>query len=177
MRSWKVDIGKRGWRVSDSPLRRIAAKKKGARCQPLLAGLGNLDPEAVLRPSCVPPINGQDITGTDNYYTWIKQPLKKRVPSLRVGIKSCLPFISYVRRLCRVVIIPRSSHHSCFLRFVHGQPVLPRYNKPFSRDYQNKYTNKIEIACLFPPIFWKIFVNLFLKYTHNAINISNFIAS
>ena len=52
--------------VDDAP----AENKKGARCQPLLAGLGNLDPEAVLRPSRVPPIKKWDITGTDNYYTF-----------------------------------------------------------------------------------------------------------
>ena len=32
----------------NAPVRR---NKKGARCQPLTTGLGNLDPEAVLRPS------------------------------------------------------------------------------------------------------------------------------
>ena len=145
--------------------------------QPLTAGLGNLNLEAVLRP-CRPARNTQAGHNKDWQLLYRCQTLSfERFLCLSLGIKSCVPFISYVRRLCRVVIIPRSSHHSCFLRFVHGQPVLPRYNKPFSRDYQNKYTNKIEIACLFPPIFWKIFVNLFLKYTHNAINISNFIAS
>lgn len=64
--------------------------------------LGTLNLEAVLRPCRVPPKYKRDITRTDNIYTQIKQPLS-RVPSLRIGIKSCLPFICYVRRLCRAI--------------------------------------------------------------------------
>ena len=43
--------------------------KKGARCQLLIAGLGNLDSEAVLRLVALPAKNEQDITRTDNHYT------------------------------------------------------------------------------------------------------------
>lgn len=64
--------------VNDAP----AENKKGARCQPLIAGLGNLNLEAVLRPCRVPQKNMRDITRTDNIYTQIKQP-PKRGPSLQ----------------------------------------------------------------------------------------------
>lgn len=67
--------------------------KKGARCQLSIEGLG----ETIARKlSCALVVLlakcKQDITRTDNIYTQIKQPLS-RVPSLSLGIKSCLPFI------------------------------------------------------------------------------------
>jgi hypothetical protein len=57
------------------------------------AGHRKPDVEAVLRPSqALLANNKQDITRTDNIYTQIKQPLA-RIPSLLLGIKSCLPFM------------------------------------------------------------------------------------
>ena len=43
--------------------------KKGARCQPLTAGLRKPYVDAVLRLVALPAKNEQDITRTDNHYT------------------------------------------------------------------------------------------------------------
>ena len=48
---------------------RPAEIKKGARCQPLTAGLRKPYVDAVLRLVALPAKNEQDITRTDNHYT------------------------------------------------------------------------------------------------------------
>ena len=47
------DTGRAGLhnRSNGNSMNAPVRNKKGARCQPLFVGLGNLDPEAVLRPS------------------------------------------------------------------------------------------------------------------------------
>lgn len=75
--------------VDDAP----AENKKGGAVSAPKAGHRKPDVEAVLRPSqALLANNKQDITRTDNIYTQIKQPLA-RIPSLLLGIKSCLPFM------------------------------------------------------------------------------------
>ena len=52
--------------------------------------------------ACSAPVGAEHNKDWQPLYHLTKHP-PRRSPSLRVGIKSCLPFISYVRRLCRVV--------------------------------------------------------------------------
>ena len=66
--------------------------KRGRGVSPYLSVLGTLIWKLSCALAALLAKRKQDITRTDNIYTQIKQPLA-RIPSLQVGIKSCLPFI------------------------------------------------------------------------------------
>ena len=72
---------------------RPQGKRKGARCQLSIEGLGGT---VARKLSCalaaLLAIRKQDITRTDNHYTNF-QTLPKEVSTFAYGIKSCLPFI------------------------------------------------------------------------------------
>jgi len=79
-------------------------KKKGALAAPYA---GHRKPETgncPAPPATSRPIYGQDTTGIDNYYTG-SNPLE-RGSYVCVWYKELFTLYSYVRRLCRIVIIP-----------------------------------------------------------------------